>query len=130
MGCIFAIKGVMQIGQIQAFLQYTRRFSMPIGTMMSIMGNIQSALAAAERIFEIIDETEEVNEPVNPVSFPNIRGDVTFERIHFGYDPEKPVINDLSISVKSGQIIAIVGPTGAGKPSDAFLRRRIRKHQN
>ena len=124
-GCIMVINKTMQVGQVQAFIQYTRRFSQPIGAVMNIMGNIQSALAAAERVFEVIDEKEEIPDPENAVKLENIHGDVVFDHVRFGYDPEKPVIRDLSISVKRGQTIAIVGPTGAGKTTLINLLMRF-----
>ncbi len=116
LGGALALRGSVSIGNIQAFIQYVRSFNQPIQTVANIMNLLQSTAAAAERIFEFLDEEEEDNSAVckaapDPES---IRGEIVFEHVHFGYGDE-PVINDFNFRVQPGQRIAIVGPTGAGK---------------
>ena len=122
-GGILVAEGAMPIGDIQAFIQYARQFSQPITQMSSISNSIQSALASTERVFEILDEPEESPEADAPVG--EVAGAVSFQRVSFRYDPQKPVIEDLSIDVKPGQTIAIVGPTGAGKTTLVNLLMRF-----
>ena len=116
LGGTLALRGTVSIGNIQAFIQYVRSFNQPIQTVANIMNMLQSTAAAAERVFEFLDETEEDNSAVcKSAPDPNeIRGEITFEHVHFGYGKE-PVINDFNFTVQPGQRIAIVGPTGAGK---------------
>ena len=116
LGGALALRGTVSIGNIQAFIQYVRSFNQPIQTVANIMNLLQSTAAAAERVFEFLDEEEEDNSAVCK-SAPDpdqIRGEICFEHVHFGYG-EEPVINDFNFTVKPGQRIAIVGPTGAGK---------------
>ncbi len=117
--CIFggylAIRGTIQIGDIQSFIQYTRSFTQPITQVAQVSNLMQSTMAAAERVFEFLDEPEEAPSPENPVSTKGLVGNVTFEHVKFGYSEDKIVINDFCADVKDGQKIAIVGPTGAGK---------------
>ncbi len=116
LGGTLALRGTVSIGNIQAFIQYVRSFNQPIQTVANIMNMLQSTAAAAERVFEFLDETEEDNSAVckSAPDPADIRGEITFEHVHFGYGKE-PVINDFNFTVQPGQRIAIVGPTGAGK---------------
>ena len=115
LGGYFAVKGRITVGNIQSFIQYNKQFIQPIGQVAQISSTIQAMIAAAERIFEFLEENEEVEDVKNPVSTENLNGNIKFDHVHFGYDPEKTIINDFNCDVKDGQKIAIVGPTGAGK---------------
>ena len=131
LGGYLAIHDGLAIGDIQAFIQYVRNFSQPITQTAQIMNVMQSTAAAAERVFEFLDETEEAPERKNLVNIRNadgtlnIRGDVRFDHIRFGYDPAKIVIHDFSADIKAGSQIAIVGPTGAGKTTIVKLLMRF-----
>lgn len=125
MGSFYVISGVIVVGQLQAFIQYIWQVSQPMGNITQLSSVLQSASAAAKRVFEILDEEEE---PVNQtdIQLPEqIRGDVTFEHVGFAYDPKKPLIQDLNFEVKAGQTVAIVGPTGAGKTTLINLLMRF-----
>ncbi|HJE16104.1 ABC transporter ATP-binding protein [Enterococcus casseliflavus] len=125
MGSFYVIGGVIVVGQLQAFIQYIWQVSQPMGNITQLSSVLQSASAAAKRVFEILDEEEE---PVNQtdIQLPEqIRGDVTFEHVGFAYDPKKPLIKDLNFEVKAGQTVAIVGPTGAGKTTLINLLMRF-----
>ena len=125
MGSFYVISGVIVVGQLQAFIQYIWQVSQPMGNITHLSSVLQSASAAAKRVFEILDEEEE---PVNQtdIQLPEqIRGDVTFEHVGFAYDPKKPLIKDLNFEVKAGQTVAIVGPTGAGKTTLINLLMRF-----
>ncbi|MBT2737664.1 ABC transporter ATP-binding protein [Bacillus sp. ISL-7] len=124
-GGILVTKKAIEIGDIQAFIQYARQFSQPIAQTASIANVIQSTIASAERVFEIIDETEEVPEAVAEKVISTPRGEVTFEHVTFGYEENKILIEDMQIDVKSGQTVAIVGPTGAGKTTLINLLMRF-----
>ena len=124
-GGSLAIRGIIGIGDIQAFIQYVKSLTMPIQQLANIINMLQSMAAASERVFEFLDEEEEVQTPDHPVHPLEIRGDVSFDHIRFGYDPGQPVIHDFSADVKSGQKIAIVGPTGAGKTTIVKLLMRF-----
>lgn len=124
-GAWLAIKGVITVGDIQAFIQYVRQFTQPITQLAQVSNMLQSTAAAAERVFEFLEEPEEENNASNPVDTDNIEGNVEFENVHFGYDPEKIIINDFSAKVKKGQTVAIVGPTGAGKTTMVKLLMRF-----
>lgn len=115
LGGYFAVKGRITVGNIQSFIQYNKQFTQPIGQVAQISSTIQSMIAAAERIFEFLEEPEEVEDIKNPVSTEGLKGNIEFKNVHFGYDPEKTIINNFNAKVKDGQKIAIVGPTGAGK---------------
>lgn len=114
-GGMLAIKGVIGIGDIQAFIQYVKQFTQPIQQIAQVINQVQSMTAAAERVFEFLDEEEEEQTSESPVIPENVQGNVSFDHVSFGYDPEKTVIGDFSADIKAGQKIAIVGPTGAGK---------------
>lgn len=125
LGGYFAVKGRITVGNIQSFIQYNKQFTQPIGQVAQISSTIQSMLAAAERIFEFLEEKEEVEDVKNPLSTDGLKGNIKFEHVHFGYDPEKTIINDFNADVKDGQKIAIVGPTGAGKTTMVKLLMRF-----
>ena len=121
------IKGVIEVGDIQSFIQYVRQFTQPITQIAQVSNQLQSTAAAAERIFEFLEEEEEEQFAKNhaPIHASDLVGDVTFEHVKFGYNPEKIIINDFSAKVKQGQKIAIVGPTGAGKTTMVKLLMRF-----
>ncbi|MBQ2937872.1 MAG: ABC transporter ATP-binding protein [Clostridia bacterium] len=125
LGGYFAVKGRITVGNIQSFIQYNKQFTQPIGQVAQISSTIQSMIAAAERIFEFLEEKEEVEDIKNPVSTEKINGNIKFDHVHFGYNPEKTIINDFNCEVKDGQKIAIVGPTGAGKTTMVKLLMRF-----
>lgn len=125
LGGYFAVKGRITVGNIQSFIQYNKQFTQPIGQVAQISSIIQSMIAAAERIFEFLEENEEPEDVKKPVSTENLAGNIKFEHVHFGYDPEKTIINDFNADVKDGQKIAIVGPTGAGKTTMVKLLMRF-----
>ena len=120
-----AINGRISIGDIQAFIQYVQQFNQPIIQVANVANIIQSTAAAAERVFEFLGETEEIRDPKDVVAIKNTRGDVEFSHVRFGYDDDKPVINDFSATIKAGQTVAIVGPTGAGKTTLVNLLMRF-----
>lgn len=125
LGGYLAIKGTITVGNIQSFIQYTKNFTQPITQVAQISSMLQSTVAAAERVFEFLAGPEEEQTVQNPVSIQNLHGSVSFEDIHFGYTPDKIIINDFSVSVENGQKIAIVGPTGAGKTTMVKLLMRF-----
>ncbi|MBQ8349570.1 MAG: ABC transporter ATP-binding protein [Ruminococcus sp.] len=124
-GGLLAIKGVIGIGDIQAFIQYVKQFTQPIQQIAQVINQVQSMAAAAERVFEFLDEEEEEQTEENAAVLPEISGCVKFDHVSFGYDPEKIIIHDFSADVKPGQKIAIVGPTGAGKTTMVKLLMRF-----
>jgi ATP-binding cassette subfamily B protein len=117
--------GHMSLGDVIAFIQYSRQFTFPIVQTASIANVMQSAVASAERVFELLDETEEVADPVRPVPLDKALGAVAFEDISFRYLPDVPLIDDLDLNVEAGQTVAIVGPTGAGKTTLVNLLMRF-----
>ncbi|MDY3038283.1 MAG: ABC transporter ATP-binding protein [Eubacteriales bacterium] len=128
LGGYLAINGKISIGDIQAFIQYVRSFNQPIAQVANVANQLQSTAAAAERIFEIIDEEEEVDidtAPEEVIDVDHVKGQVAFEHVHFGYTPEETVISDLSFTAQPGQRVAIVGPTGAGKTTIVKLLMRF-----
>ena len=125
LGGYLTIHGEIAVGDIQSFITYTRNFTQPISQISQSMNMLQSTAAAAERVFEFLASEEEVAEVQNPVVFEDVQGQVTFENVCFGYDPNKIVINDFSMYVKPGQTTAIVGPTGAGKTTIVKLLMRF-----
>lgn len=125
LGGWLAIKKTIEVGDIQSFIQYVKNFTQPIAQLAQVSNMIQSTVAAAERVFEFLDEEEEDQTVPNPVSLEGIKGSVQFEDVHFGYNPDKIIINDFSVDVKPGQKVAIVGPTGAGKTTMVKLLMRF-----
>lgn len=125
LGGIEVIRGKVTIGNIQAFIQYSREFSHPIVQTSNIANIIQSTIAAAERVFEVLDEVEQIPDQKDLLHLDKPKGDVKFEHIKFGYSEEKILIEDMSIDVKKGQTIAIVGPIGAGKTTLVNLLMRF-----
>ncbi|GCE16098.1 ABC transporter ATP-binding protein [Tengunoibacter tsumagoiensis] len=124
-GGIMVTKQAIEIGDIQAFIQYARQFSMPITQLANIANVIQSTIASAERVFELLDEVEQVPEATPALVIAEPHGNVQFEHVNFGYKADVPLIEDMNINVKSGQTIAIVGPTGAGKTTLVNLLMRF-----
>ena len=124
-GAMLAIKNVIGIGDIQAFIQYVRNLTQPLSQAAQVMNQVQSMGAAGERVFEFLAEEEELRDPDDAISTLNVEGYVEFEHVKFGYNPEQVIINDFSASVKPGQKIAIVGPTGAGKTTIVKLLMRF-----
>jgi len=130
MGSIFAVQGVITVGDIQAFIQYVKNFTQPITQLAQVSNVLQQTAAAAERVFEFLEaeeETEEGSEASDekPRSIDDLACSVEFDHVRFGYDPEKPVIKDFSAQVKEGQTVAFVGPTGAGKTTLVKLLMRF-----
>jgi len=125
LGGWLAIRNAITVGDIQAFVQYVRSFTQPITQLANISNILQQTAAAAERVFEFLEESEEVVETTEPVELEKVEGHVEFRNVHFGYDLEKPVINDFSAVAKPGQKVAIVGPTGAGKTTIVKLLMRF-----
>ncbi len=125
LGGYFSIKRVIEVGDIQSFFQYIRNFTQPIQQIAQVSNMLQMSAAASERVFEFLEEEEESQTVEHPVSIEGKEGNVTFEHVSFGYDPEKIIIHDFSEEVKSGQKIAIVGPTGAGKTTMVKLLMRF-----
>ncbi len=125
LGGYLAIRGTITVGNIQSFIQYTKNFTQPITQVAQISSMLQSTVAAAERVFEFLAEPEEEQTVQNPVSIQSLHGNVSFEDVHFGYDPDKIIINDFNVNIKDGQKTAIVGPTGAGKTTMVKLLMRF-----
>ena len=124
-GSMLAVSGVIMVGDIQAFIQYVKNFTQPITQIAQVSNMLQSMAAAAERVFEFLDEEEETADPAQPASLADIKGGVDFDHVHFGYNPDKIIINDFSAHVEPGQMVAIVGPTGAGKTTMVKLLMRF-----
>lgn len=127
LGGYLNIKRVIEVGDIQSFIQYVRQFTQPITQIAQVSNQLQSTAAAAERIFEFLEEEEEEQTAKNhaPIQASQLAGDVTFDHVKFGYNPEKIIIKDFSAQIKQGQKIAIVGPTGAGKTTMVKLLMRF-----
>ncbi|GAA1978421.1 ABC transporter ATP-binding protein [Catenulispora subtropica] len=117
--------GALSLGSVQASIQYTRQFTMPLSQVAAMANLMQSGVASAERIFQILDAEEMTPEPARPVELEHVRGRVEFRDVDFGYSPERPLIEDLSLTVQPGQTVAIVGPTGAGKTTLVNLLMRF-----
>lgn len=124
-GAALAIRGTIQVGDIQAFVQYIKNLTQPISMLAQVSNMLQSMAAAAERVFAFLEEEEETADPEQAASIENIRGDVEFEHVAFGYTDDKTVIGDFTSSVSAGQTVAIVGPTGAGKTTIVKLLMRF-----
>ncbi len=125
LGGYLAIKRTIEVGEIQSFIQYVRNFTHPIQQIAQVANMLQSTAAASERVFEFLEEAEEDQYAEHPVSIEGLKGNVSFEHVKFGYNPEKIIIKDFSAEVKEGQKIAIVGPTGAGKTTMIKLVMRF-----
>ena len=124
-GGYLTILGAIQVGDILAFIQYIRSFTQPIAQLTQVANLMQTTAAACERVFEFLDEEEEVQVIENPVRDVNIKGDVAFKDVSFGYNEDKIIINDFTANIKAGQRVAIVGPTGAGKTTIVKLLMRF-----
>ena len=124
-GGMLAINGTIGIGDIQAFIQYVKSFTQPIQQIAQVINQVQSMTAASERVFEFLGEEEEDQTTENAVELKDVRGEVEFSHVHFGYNPDQIIINDFSAKVEPGQKIAIVGPTGAGKTTMVKLLMRF-----
>ncbi len=124
-GAALAIRGTIQIGDIQAFIQYVKNLTQPVQQVAQVTNMMQQMAAAAERVFELLEEKEEEQIVENPVSTEGIKGEVTFEHVKFGYNTDQIIIKDFSAHVKPGQQVAIVGPTGAGKTTMVKLLMRF-----
>lgn len=125
LGGYLVIKNSIKVGDIQSFIQYIRSFNQPIAQAAQIANVLQSTAAAAERVFEFLEEKEEADLATSPIDVEELKGEVTFKNVHFGYNEDKIIINDFSSKVKPGQRIAIVGPTGAGKTTIVKLLMRF-----
>jgi len=124
-GGVMVAGGRMSLGDVQAFIQYSRQFTMPITQVASIMNVLQSTAASAERVFELLDEDEESPDPAECVLFEHTRGHVELDDVSFRYEPDTPLISDLTLDVTAGETVAIVGPTGAGKTTLVNLLLRF-----
>ena len=125
LGGYLAIQGKITVGNIQSFIQYNKQFTQPINQIAQVSSMLQAMVAAAERVFEFLEEPEEVEDIENPKSTEGLKGNITFDHVKFGYDEDRIIINDFSAKVKDGQKIAIVGPTGAGKTTMVKLLMRF-----
>lgn len=130
LGGRLTIQKKISVGDIQAFIQYIRSFNQPIAQLANISNVLQQTAAAAERVFEFLDEPENVAEAIEPVKLERIEGAVEFRNVKFGYDPEKMIIHNFSAKIKAGQTVAIVGPTGAGKTTLIKLLMRFYEVNN
>lgn len=125
LGAVLAVNGDITFGVIVAFMMYIRLFTQPLSQFAQAATSLQSTAAASERVFDFLHEVELIDEKGKTSQLDNIRGDVEFEHVHFGYTPEKTIINDFSVHIKPGQKVAIVGPTGAGKTTIVNLLMRF-----
>jgi ATP-binding cassette subfamily B protein len=124
-GGLRVASGTMSLGDVQAFIQYSRQFTQPISQIASMMNLLQSGVASAERVFELLDEQEQSPDPIDPVRLTDVRGQVDFDAVDFSYDPDVKLIERLDLHAVPGQTIAIVGPTGAGKTTLVNLLERF-----
>ena len=125
LGGWYAVKKTIEVGDILSFIQYIKSFTQPISQVAQISNVLQSTVAAAERVFEFLEEKEEAEDTQAPVKLEEVKGRVTFENVKFGYNPDKIIIKDFSADIKPGQRVAIVGPTGAGKTTIVKLLMRF-----
>jgi ATP-binding cassette subfamily B protein len=125
LGAYLAFRNLITVGDIQAFIQYVRSFTQPIAQIASISNVLQQTAAASERVFEFLDESEEIADVEDPVRLASVVGEIDFKNVEFGYDPDKTIIKDFSAKIVPGQKIAIVGPTGAGKTTIVKLVMRF-----
>lgn len=124
-GGYLAVQGTITVGNIQSFIQYNKQFTNQIGQIAQISGMLQSMAAAAERVFEFLEQPEENETAIGNIDTSNLKGNVEFKNVHFGYTKDRIIINDFSAQIKEGQKIAIVGPTGAGKTTIVKLLMRF-----
>jgi ATP-binding cassette subfamily B multidrug efflux pump len=124
-GGLRVASGAMSLGNVQAFIQYSRQFSQQLGQLAQMANVVQSGVASGERVFELLDIPEQVADPAPPAALPDVRGEVRFEHVSFRYKPDQPLIDDLSLVAEPGQTVAIVGPTGAGKTTLVNLIMRF-----
>jgi ATP-binding cassette subfamily B protein len=124
-GGLRVANGTLSLGDVQAFLQYTRQYTQPLTQLASMANLLQSGIASAERVFELLDSREESEDPKQPLRDENPRGRVEFSHVRFAYNPDRPLIKDLSLVAEPGQTVAIVGPTGAGKTTLVNLLMRF-----
>ena len=124
-GALLFLLGRISLGNLSSFVLYSRKFSGPINEMANIISELQSACSAAERVFRLIDQEPEPADASQALELTDVKGDVQMEHIHFGYDPDKTIIHDLSLHAKPGSLVAIVGPTGAGKTTIINLLMRF-----
>jgi ATP-binding cassette subfamily B protein len=124
-GGLRVASGTMTLGDVQAFIQYSRQFSQPLTQVAAMANVLQSGIASSERVFELLDATEQLPDPAQPAGIADARGRVAFESVSFSYDPQAPLIQDLSFVAAAGQTVAIVGPTGAGKTTLVNLVMRF-----
>ncbi|MEG3036910.1 MAG: ABC transporter ATP-binding protein, partial [Bacilli bacterium] len=124
-GGLLTIKNKIEVGSILSFTQYIRNLNQGVGNLSQILAMLQPTVAAAERVFEFLEEKEETRETKDPVKTADLKGNIEFKNVHFGYNEDKIIINDFSIKIKDGQKIAIVGPTGAGKTTMVKLLMRF-----
>lgn len=124
-GGYLAIQGKITVGNIQSFIQYNKQFTQPINQIAQISSMLQAMVAAAERVFEFLEQPEEIETAKGEIDTSKIKGNVEFKHVNFGYDEDKTIINDFSANIKEGQKIAIVGPTGAGKTTMVKLLMRF-----
>ncbi len=123
-GALLYLAGSISLGNISSFVLYSRKFSGPINETANIISELQSAASAAERVFRLLDEEEELADVANAYGFENVRGEIEAEGVQFGYDPDRMIIKDFHLKTKPGQVVAIVGPTGAGKTTIINLLMR------
>lgn len=120
-----ALQGLATVGTIASFVNYSRQFSRPLNEIANLYNSIQSAIAGAERVFALLDEKAEIVDAPNPVALPQVRGDVQFRDVRFGYNPDQPILKDVNLVARPGETIALVGPTGAGKTTIVNLLTRF-----
>jgi len=130
MGAWLALQGLVSVGMIATFINYGQNYVSPLRQLANLYNSIQAALAGAERVFEIIDTRPEMQDVAAPLPFETLRGDVSFEAVRFGYEPQTPIIKNMTLSARAGQTIALVGPTGAGKTTIINLLTRFYEVQD
>ncbi len=124
-GAFLAVKSIVTVGIIAAFVTYTRQFFRPLNQLSNLLNTFQSAIAGAERVFEILDEPSEVADQPNAIKTASLKGDVVFKQVSFSYEPNKPVLKNIDFHAKAGETIALVGPTGSGKTTIINLLTRF-----